>query len=93
MKHRPSNRYLALAAGWAIPVPPPGRVWGEDELREFRIEQARDCERLWAAQRDGLLERHPGIAPWMLARSNRQLWELDEALHAVRERLADQDND
>ena len=50
MKHRPDNRYLALAAAQTTPVPPPGREWTTEQLREIRIEQARDNEQAWAAQ-------------------------------------------
>ncbi len=89
MKHRPRNRYLALAAGQRTAVPPPGKRWSENELREIRIERARDCERYWAAQREALLECHPGVVPWRLAQSDRRFRELDEALLAVRERLVE----
>ncbi len=93
MKHNPDNRYLALAAAQTTPVPPPGREWTTEQLREIRIEQARDNERAWATQREALLERRPDVDPYMLARVHPQLRELDEALVVVREWIADQGGD
>ncbi len=93
MKHRPDNRYLELAASQTTPVPPPGREWTTEQLREIRIEQARDYERAWGAQREALLERRPDVDPYMLARVHPQLRELDEALEAVQEWIADQGSD
>ncbi len=90
MKHRPDNRYLELAASQTTPVPPPGRKWTTEQLREIRIEQARDYERAWGAQREALLERRPDVKPHLLARVRPQLRELDEALAAVREWIVDQ---
>ena len=89
MKHKPGNRYLALAAAQTTPVPPPGKEWTTEEQREMRLAQARDYEQAWAAQRDALLERYAGVDPWRLAQSNRQLREIDEALEAVREWLVE----
>ena len=89
MRRKPENRFLALAAAQTTPVPPPGREWTDEEQREMRVTQARDYERAWVAQREALIERHPGVDPWRLAQSNSQLRELDEALEAVRERLAE----
>ena len=93
MKHNPGNRYLALAATQTTPVPPPGREWTTEQLREIRIEQARDNERAWATQREALLERRPNVDPFMLARTTPQLRALDEALAAVREWIVDQGGD
>ena len=90
MKHRPGNRYLALAAAQTSPVPAPGREWTDEEKLAARISQARECETSWAAQREALIERYPGKDPWRLAQSHPQLRELDEALEAVRAWIADQ---
>ena len=93
MKHNPGNRYLSLAATQTTPVPPPGREWTTEQLREIRIEQARDNERAWATQREALLERRPDVDPYMLARVQPQLRELDEALVVVRGWIVDQGAD
>ena len=93
MRRKPRNRYLELAATQTSPVPAPGKAWSEKELREIRIQQARENERAWAAQREALIERRPNVDLRMLARLNPQLRELDEALESVREWLADLDGD